>query len=364
MDPTNRNTGVIEELPSPLDAVAGAESSIAYKEVLPGGDWREFLPKDESQWLGFETSACVSFSAHNVIETQINHMVKTGLLAGERLQKLKDLGFFDDTGRFNVSDRFTAKMSGTTILGNTLKAVWDSIRINGLVPEKMWPAEGVQNWNQWIAEIPQDVKNYGKKVLDILEFKYEWVVVGNCGAPNLEFLKQQLKQAPLQLAAPACPRGNSEIIPNCKVCVTQHATQLYAIDEFLEQYDSYDSFRRLLAIDYPLPYIMKGVVYLKTAPLPPAPEPFGHVFNQKMYLGQRNNQEVLWLQKAFKRLKEMGKFTPSIDVWVTGNYAQRTQLLVKEFQTQYQLASAADIAYINGRWVGAVTRAKLNELLA
>ena len=351
MDPTNRNTGVIEALPEPLDFIAGKKTGIVYREVLPGADWGEFLPKDETQFLGFETSACVTFSAHNVIETQIDFVVKTGALSGEKLQKLKDWGFFDETGRFNCSDRFTAKMSGTTKVGNTLKAVWDSIHNNGLVPEAMWPAQGVKTWEEWIAEIPQDIKDFGKNVLTILDIKYEWVVTGNCGAPDTNLLKYHLKQAPLQLAAPACPRGQGEVVRNCKVCVTQHATELYGIDEYLEQFDSYDSSRRLLAIDYLLPYVMKGVVKLKQEPTNQNQDSFGHTFTEKTYLGERS-EEVVWLQKALIRL--------GFKTYATGYYGPITQAAVKAFQSQYQVAPKAELDYVNGRWVGPATRAKLN----
>lgn len=363
MDPTNRNTGVIQEAPNPLDFRVGAETGIAYQENLPTGDWQEFLPKDEAQWLGFETSACVSFSAHNIIETQVEFMIKTGRLTGDKLNKLKEWGFFDDTGRFNVSDRFTAKMSGTTILGNSLRNVWESIRLNGLVPESMWPAEGVESWAEWNAEIPQHIQDYAKNILTILDFKWEWVVTGNCGPNDISLLKKHLKQSPLQLAAPSCPR-NGELVQSCKVCVTQHATMLYNIDMYLEQYDSYDTFRRLLGKDYLLPYVAKAVVLVKEPATPATPAPFGHTFTKTIYYGSRNDEETMWLQKALLYLTRNQKFKASVSVLVTGNYASRTRLLVREFQTQYQLASPSDIAFIDGRWVGPATRKKLNELLS
>lgn len=363
MDP--KNTGFIEKYPEPLEFIAGKETGIAYKENVPGANWLEFLPTNERQaFAGFETAACVTFSSHNIIETQVGFMVKMGLIPADKLQLLKNWGFFDANGKFNCSDRFTAKMSGTTWRGNTLQAVWDCIRNNGLVPEAMWPAGGA-NFDEYYMEIPQNVKDFAKKILDIFDFQYEWIVVGNCGQGDLAYLRNHLKQAPLQLAAPVGATDPNGVVLNPGVCTAQHATQIYGIDDNILQFDSYDPFKRKLVLNYPMPWIMKGLLSLKNLPSQPVdPSPFGHIFTVKISYGEMGSEETRWLQKAFLRLKQNGKFNPSVTPLVTGNYLERTKQLVKEFQIQYNLASAADIAYINGRWVGPVTRAKLNELTA
>jgi hypothetical protein len=170
MEPIKQNTGFIDALPETLDFRAGGESGIKYEDRLKSDVWDNDLPTDEPQsFAGTETSSCVSFSGHNEIEVQVNFMVRKGILAGQGLQWLKDWGFFDANGKFNCSDRFTAKMSGTTQQGNTMKAVWESIRINGLVPEAMWPAKGVQSWEEWNKEIPQEVKDFGKKIMGYIQ---------------------------------------------------------------------------------------------------------------------------------------------------------------------------------------------------
>src|SRR3990167_7048548 len=87
----------------PDDFVGG---TIPYEVRLPSGNWDAFLPSGEWQRSqpdpvkGYiDTMACVSFSALNSIETQIR------FLTGQSI---------------NYSDRFTAKMSGTTPQGNWL----------------------------------------------------------------------------------------------------------------------------------------------------------------------------------------------------------------------------------------------------
>ena len=126
------NTGVfLREQHS--DFLLGA---ISYEEVCE--DWTPFLPKGEKQHgLYFDTMACVTFSALNIIEIQLNFMVANSLMSEESVKFFSDEGYLLN-GQFNFSDRFTAKMSGTTKDGNYLQKVWDSIRNHGLLSEKDW----------------------------------------------------------------------------------------------------------------------------------------------------------------------------------------------------------------------------------
>ena len=82
------------------DWVAGV---IPFEEINPSGNWTPHLPPGEWQTNHVvDTMACVTFSALNSIETQIK------FLTGQSI---------------NYSDRFTAKMSGTTPQGNWLYKV-------------------------------------------------------------------------------------------------------------------------------------------------------------------------------------------------------------------------------------------------
>jgi len=122
---------------------AGAESQIVYEVVNPSGDWTPYLPPGEWQWnpIGFDTQACVTFSALNIIETLI---------------------FFHTGVRKNYSDRFTAVMSGTTPTGNYMWKVGDSIRKDGLVAEERWPAIENPTWDTYYSAPPIDVINEAK----------------------------------------------------------------------------------------------------------------------------------------------------------------------------------------------------------
>ena len=77
---------------------AGAASQIVYKEELPSGDWTPYLPLEEWQWsnIGWDSMACVSFSANNCIETILNHKLHTGKLNDIEIQNLIDLELIEE----------------------------------------------------------------------------------------------------------------------------------------------------------------------------------------------------------------------------------------------------------------------------
>jgi hypothetical protein len=336
------------------DYIAGQETAIVFKEIKDDGNWFECLPKNEPQSFGFDTMSCVTFSALNLIETQVNFLVSAGLISTENIKKLTDWGFFEN-GKFNCSDRFTAKMSGTTKSGNTLQAVWDSIRKDGLVPESTWPATGIKDWDGWNSEIPQQVKDFAKNILTCLDFKYEWIITGNCGKPDKAKIKEALKQCPLQIAAPCCPKDDKEIYRPCGSCVTQHATEIYnATDDFYFQFDSYDKYIKTLSNDYPMPYILKGVVIEKTLAPAPVISPIDHSFNKDLNYGDRS-KEVSWLQKAL--------IFQGYKTFDTGYYGVLTAQAVSDFQWKYKVANPITLLWNRGRYFGPATRTKMNEII-
>ena len=259
------NTGVIIKEQTE-DYIAGV---LPYKKVCDS--WTPYLPTDERQHgLYFDTKACVTFSALNLIETQINYFIANKLVTGQVLKDLDSLGFIVN-GKFECSDRFTAKMSGTTHNGNYLQKVWDSIRHDGLLPEKDYPYPRTQrtpvfDWDDYYAPISQEKINKAKKILNYLNFNYEWTVKGKTSEySNNEIaeLKRQLKHAPLQLAAPICNWG-SGIIEPCGKTRASHATMIYNTNDIIHIFDHYNPFRKQLSLKYIMPWIMKGVVTLKT----------------------------------------------------------------------------------------------------
>jgi len=157
-----KNLGVIIET-KPTDFFAGA---LPYEVINPTGEWRNFTPPGENQFSNHADSmACVTFSALNVLETQYK------FLTGQKI---------------NFSDRFIAKLSGTTPQGNSIQKVLDTIRKYGLVLEADYPTPASFTWDEYYADIPPEVLAKAQK----FDISYEF--------GSTDYLKD-LKQAPLQM---------------------------------------------------------------------------------------------------------------------------------------------------------------------
>lgn len=175
------NHGVIYRRKS-TDWIAGKVGAIVYEVRLPSGDWSPFANhiRKEKQWFPkFDTMGCVSFSANSLCEMQI--LQQTGI-------------------EVNFSDRFLAKMSGTTPQGNWLYIVGDTLRIVGCVLEEEWPVppnEATMTWDEYYAQVPMFVLNRAKpQFLDKYTIQTEWV------DPTPANIQKHLKHAPLQFVIP------------------------------------------------------------------------------------------------------------------------------------------------------------------
>ena len=160
----------------PQDWVHGQVGALPYEVRNLSGDWTKYLPPAERQSnRRTETMACVSYSLLNVIETQIN------FLSGEQV---------------NFSDRWLAKMSNTTMAGNYLWAVADTVRHFGLVPQTTWPEPSDYTWDSFYAPIPPEIQSKGMEFLENYTIAYEWVEL------TQDSLLKHLKHCPLQVVIP------------------------------------------------------------------------------------------------------------------------------------------------------------------
>jgi hypothetical protein len=174
-----KNYGLLEDTRSEeekaKDYQFGATTKIVPEVLQADGQWKDFLPTNEYQNLdGFDKMACVSFSAVNCLE--ILHKRKFG-------------------EEKNWSDRFTAKMSGTTREGNSLYNVAESLRkLHGEIRQDLWPNIG-KTWEEFYSEIPTNIKGQALKSLDEYLIQYEWLIAPLY--PNI--LMDALKYAPIQI---------------------------------------------------------------------------------------------------------------------------------------------------------------------
>jgi hypothetical protein len=216
MDVPKENTGYIEGSGTKNLYVAG---TIPYEVRLQSGDWRPYLVKEEKQYSqNVDTMGCVSFSCNNSLEIQSK-------------QQGNDVNF---------SDRFLAKMSGTTPQGNYLDKVADTARKVGLVKEEEYPAPGNYTWASYYSEVPQKVINKAIK----LDIAYESIT------PVETELAYHLKQCPIQIVIPQ-PHPN-------------HAVVLVHVENGLAYYfDTYSPYLKTISvskISNALKIVLKGTM--------------------------------------------------------------------------------------------------------
>jgi hypothetical protein len=183
------------------DYVHGRVGALLLEVRNPSGNWTAYLPSAERQSnRRTETFACVSYFLLNVIETQVKFLTGQGL---------------------NFSDRWLAKMSGTTPAGNYLWAVADTVRLKGLVHQEDWPEPDDYTWDSYYATIPPEIQLKGSTFLENWTIAYEWIDL------TPESLEKHLKQAPLQVVIPG------------------HAIECFTFnrpEDIVRYFDTYDPF--------------------------------------------------------------------------------------------------------------------------
>lgn len=205
------------------DWVFGGVTGII-EEPLTNGQWDDFLPVYETQLKSFDTMGCVSWSALNCLETIYKRRY------GEEE---------------NFSDRFIAKMSGTTVNGNYLEKVAETIRTAGLVDEEYYPWEG-NNWLEYYQDVPEDVIERAKLSLERYKMNWEWIL-----SRDAESLKEALKYAPLQVTVYAWGKKVGDIYQYTDK-TPNHAVMLYGYEDgiYWKIYDHYDNKYKKVSWDF------------------------------------------------------------------------------------------------------------------
>ncbi len=95
----------------------------------------------------------------------------------------------------NYSERFTAKVSGTTMAGNDPHVVAEYIRKVGLVSESEWPfSEDIKTFEDYYKPLPAKLFDIARKWLDQYDFKHDTV------PSNPAAMMEALKYSPLGLS--------------------------------------------------------------------------------------------------------------------------------------------------------------------
>jgi len=145
------------------------------------GDWESVLPPEEAQSNdGGDSMSCVTFAELNGIETQEKHL----------------------TGNYTeYSDRWIAKVSGTTREGNYLWKVAEAIRKYGLVKEESYPKPPMPwTWTEYHKTIPEPL--YSQLIAEGQEWLKKWDVKYESIDFTKESLMKHLKMSPLTVVVP------------------------------------------------------------------------------------------------------------------------------------------------------------------
>lgn len=252
-----KNLGVILEDQKPTDYIFGYASPVAENiTLLPGELWNQYLVRAERQFgVYFDSMGCVTFSALSVLEMIFKYQLAHNMISAGNVRWLRENGYFNAQGEIEFSDRFTAKMAGTTENGNSLSRVGDSIRsLHGLVPESVWTwdwnqRQPVFDWNDFYAEIPQRVKDLGQEFLKRFKINYQIVYTS-----FPEMVAAAYTHSPLQLVGHAWPRPVNGIYPRTTEALN-HAfvgfqPQTFIFDTYAEDGRYGTDFIKQLAPDF------------------------------------------------------------------------------------------------------------------
>lgn len=173
---------------------------------------------------GFESMACCSFALNNCIEMILKK--KYGIVV-------------------NLSDRFVAKMSGTTKRGNSMSIVLDGVRkIFGNTKEEKWTWDrDTFTWDEYYKSIPKTILDEARGwILDYC-LTYETV------PQNVSIMYDALKYSPLYVAGYAwyCEKGLYRSYGSANHCFVIVGAKW---GEYWLAYDSYSPFVKKLAWDY------------------------------------------------------------------------------------------------------------------
>jgi hypothetical protein len=231
--------GLILEPYKPEDYYFQGVTGIDDEILEEDGDWSEYLPIEECQ-RGYyvETQACVSFSALNVLET----------LFKRKFHK-----------EVNFSDRFLAKVSGTTKNGNTFTNVAEAIRKYGLVYEEDWSwNRATFTWDEFYLMPDTQVFQKANEWRQNYEVKYEWVI------PLPEKLMDALKYAPLQIGVYAWDKKEGDIYLRTEK-PQNHAVVLFGYEKgkYWKIFDTYSNYIKFLAWNFSFTGAIKFSLNLK-----------------------------------------------------------------------------------------------------
>ena len=208
--------------------------------LFPNGISEAELGSMESQAITQKDFwTCVSNSLCRIVQLTLQVLAKTD----EELKKgLEDLGFFDESGNVNISQRALAVMSGTVPgKGNSMYKVAETARKLGLVSEKFCPT--LQGMTQWeFFNLPNGTYAQAKKFLELVDLFHEDF--------NDTITPEIFTHGAIQAAVATPYSFSGDVVQPPSYYNYNHAITWYGLDEYKRVCDSYPEFFKKFSLGY------------------------------------------------------------------------------------------------------------------
>ncbi len=181
---------------------------------------------------------CVSNSYCRVVQIILEALAK---LDPEIKKGLEDLGFYDENGHINISQRALAVMSGTVPgRGNSQYKVAEIARKYGLVSEKFCPTlPGMTQWEYF--NLPAGTYVQAKKFLEIIQLYHEDID---------EITPELFTHGAIQAAVSSPYRMPMGVVIPPDIYNYNHAVAPYGKSDFVKVCDSYPEFLKNFSLNY------------------------------------------------------------------------------------------------------------------
>lgn len=276
-----QNHGLLpEKRLDPRDNLFGVATVLEPKILQTNMIWTPYLGKYEPQSnTAFDSMGCVSFSNNNCTEMRINRMIRENEMDARTFEDLKAVGYIDELDQFNASDRFTAKISGTTIRGNYMSSVANSVMDYGLLPESLLPfdLESVKTFEDFYATIPIELVAKAKKFLEVFDYGWEWV------GTSTDILFRALQTSPLQVTVQVGSPVNDKGFYINRTGDYSHAVAIHAATDHFGVFDHYTNKFKKYDLSYKFGAVMRFFIQLKK-PSMSSPNPLNLPNNCKVFV--------------------------------------------------------------------------------
>jgi len=270
-------------LPDRRDYVKGFSSPIPYVVRNETGDWDTDYMIYQQQRFKFDSNSCWDISGNNIVEDQMDFLLRRGSFPDETVKWFRDNGYINDEDCFQLSWRFVYAISGVYENGNSQKEFWRIIKKYGILPQKDFDFTNddslkFNSQKEMCREIgnksliTKEMYDKAKESLKYIDIQYEWIFPPY-QQPDDVALKAALLQAPVQIGVPACAdTWNNTFVGKCSRKSSDHAVELLKVNDDGTKliYDQYRPQEKTLPKDYLILLTTLGIIspIIKTTDIP------------------------------------------------------------------------------------------------